>query len=329
MNPGSPAPQASVLIQTSHFEAKIPPSNMVTRPRAHTQKIKHKDRIINTLLAMKRRGLSENTLRTTSQKLNQLGRNANLMNPKEVLTFIADHKVSNATKQKLIGCYQYFADTNELTFQKPTYKWERKIPLIPTTENIYKVISASSQKYSTIFTILEQTGVATQELATTNRTDIDAEQGIINVQGCKGHNSRSFKLKPSTADLLRAYLHKYTTDKPFPKAKRICEMWRRTRNRLAIKLNNPQLKLIPLRNLRHHYATTVYAKTKDILLVMQKLGHKKIETTMFYTQLVTFDEEDQYTCKTASTITEATQLIENGFQYITEIDGIKMFRKRK
>ena len=71
---------------------------------------------------MKRRGLSENTLHTTSQKLRQLGRNANLMNPKEVLTFIANHKVSNATKQKLVMCYQYFCETNELSFKKPTYK---------------------------------------------------------------------------------------------------------------------------------------------------------------------------------------------------------------
>ena len=329
LNPGSPAPQASVLIQTSHSEARMPPSDMVTRPRAHTQGIKHEDRIINTLLEMKRRGLSENTLYTTSQKLNQLGRNTNLMNPEEVLTFIADHKVSNATKQKLVGCYQYFCNTNNLTFQKPTYKWERKIPLIPTTENIYKIISASSQKYATIFTILEQTGVETQELATTNRTDIDAEQGIINVQGCKGHNSRSFKLKTQTADLLRAYLHKYTTDKPFPKSKRIGEMWRRTRNRLATKLNNPQLKLIPLRNLRHHYATKTYDKTKDILFVMQRLGHKKIETTMFYTQLVTFNEEDEYTVRTATNIKEATDLLEHGFTYIQDIDGMKIYRKRK
>ena len=329
LNPRSPASQASVPIQTSHSEARIPPSDMVTRLRAHTQGIKHEDSIINTLLAMKSAGLSENTLHTTSQKLNQLGRNTDLMNPKEVLAFIANHKVANSTKTKLLDCYQNFCKTNNLTFKKPKYRYERKIPLIPTTENIYKIISVSSRKYATLFTILEQTGIATQELATTKRTDIDAEQGIINVQGCKGHNSRSLKLKPQTADLLRAYLHKYTGDNPFPKSKRIGEMWRRTRNRLATKLNSPQLRLIPLRNLRHHYATKTYDRTKDILLVMQRLGHKKIETTMLYTQLVTFNEEEEYTCKTATNVKEATDLIENGFQYITEMDGFKLFRKRK
>jgi hypothetical protein len=41
-----------------------------------------------------------------------------------------------------VDCYQNFCKVNGLTFEKPRYKYERKIPLIPTTENIYKVISA-------------------------------------------------------------------------------------------------------------------------------------------------------------------------------------------
>jgi hypothetical protein len=72
-----------------------------------------------------------------------------------------------------------------------------------------------------------------------------------------------------------------------------------------------------------------YDKTKDILLVKQLLGHKKLETTMFYTQLVTINTEEEYTCRTATNIKEATELIEAGFQYITDIDGFKLFRKRK
>jgi hypothetical protein len=38
---------------------------------------------------------------------------------------------------------------------------------------------------------------------------------------------------------------------------------------------------------------------------------------------------DEYTCKTAKNITEATNLIETGFEYVTEIDGTKLFKKRK
>ena len=203
------------------------------------------------------------------------------------------------------------------------------MPLIPTTENIDKIISASSMKYATIFTILKETGLEGMELATMHRNHIDAERGIINATGCKGHNSRSFKLKQATADLLRTYLAKYQTKYPFPRSKIMGQMWREFRDRLANKLNNPQLKAIPLRNLRHYYATRLYANTKDILLVKQRLGHKKLETTMFYTQLIAYNEEEEYTCKTATNVKEATELIENGFTYVTEIDGTKLFRKRK
>jgi site-specific recombinase XerD len=302
---------------------------MLSRRRAHTEGIRHEGLIINTLFKMKNAGRVDSTIETTSQKLNQLSRNADLMNPTEVQTFIANHTATNATKQKLVNCYQYFCTANQLKWERPKYKWERKIPLIPTTENIHKIISASSEKNATIYTILEETGLETQELATINRNAIDAEQGIINAQGCKGHNSRSFKLKPRTADLLRTYLTKYTGQQPFPKARRMGEQWRRARNRLAKKLNDPQLKAIPLRNLRHHFATLKYDQTKDILLVKQLLGHKKLETTMFYTQLVTYTEEDEYTVKTATNIKEATDLLEHGFTYIQDIDGIKLYRKRK
>jgi hypothetical protein len=59
------------------------------------------------------------------------------------------------------------------------------------------------------------------------------------------------------------------------------------------------------------------------------LGHKKLETTLIYTQLVSFNEEDEFYSATATTIKEARKLIEQGFEYVTEIDGVKLFRKRK
>jgi hypothetical protein len=71
-----------------------------------------------------------------------------------------------------------------------------------------------------------------------------------------------------------------------------------------------------------------YAKTKDLLHVMQMLSHKNIKNTLRYTQLVNF-KEDELVCKTAKTVQEAAQLIEAGFEYVCEIEGVKLFRKRK
>jgi hypothetical protein len=57
------------------------------------------------------------------------------------------------------------------------------------------------------------------------------------------------------------------------------------------------------------------------------MGHRKIETVLIYTQLLQFDKDDNYTCKIAQDLQQATELIENGFEYVTEMDGLKSSKK--
>jgi len=71
-----------------------------------------------------------------------------------------------------------------------------------------------------------------------------------------------------------------------------------------------------------------YQRTKDILYVMRMLGHKSIQNTLVYTQMVQFKKEE-YASATANTIGDAQKLVEAGFEYVTEIDDVKLFRKRK
>jgi hypothetical protein len=73
----------------------------------------------------------------------------------------------------------------------------------------------------------------------------------------------------------------------------------------------------------------LYHQTKDLLYVQQVLGHRSITNTLRYTQLVDWKDTEQYICKVAKALTEATELIEQGFDYVTELDGAKLFKKRK
>lgn len=41
------------------------------------------------------------------------------------------------------------------------------------------------------------------------------------------------------------------------------------------------------------------------------------------------DENDEWIVKGVKTVQEATELIAVGFEYVTEIEGFKLFRKRK
>lgn len=71
---------------------------------------------------------------------------------------------------------------------------------------------------------------------------------------------------------------------------------------------------------------------KDIIHVKTVLGHKSIESTMIYINLeqaLFLEQTDQWTCRTAKDLKEATQLIEAGFEYVIETDGTKLFKKRK
>jgi hypothetical protein len=53
--------------------------------------------------------------------------------------------------------------------------------------------------------------------------------------------------------------------------------------------------------------------------------HKK---HLKYTQLVNF-RSDEHACRTARKLKETTELVEAGFEYITEMEGCKLFRNRK
>jgi hypothetical protein len=268
---------------------------------------------------------SKRTIRT----LKQLGNMADLNNPLQIKALIGSSKLKNNTKNRVATAYNQYCKANNITWEKPHYKYEQPIPLIPTTQNVQKIISATSTKYATIFTIMAETAIEGMELHKTPRKQIDAEQGIISVQGTKGHSAGTYKLKNQTAEMLRTYLHKHTNENPFPKPKSIGDIWRRTRNRLAEKLNQPELKAIPLKSLRNYSGAQLYYKIRDPWLVMQHMRHKRLDTTQDYLRGMKISGEEEYTTKTAKTVEEIQQLIESGFTKHDEIDGIHIYRKRK
>lgn len=59
-----------------------------------------------------------------------------------------------------------------------------------------------------------------------------------------------------------------------------------------------------------------YHRTKDLLYVKSFLGHRDFGN-------------DEYSCKTAKNVAEATGLMKAGFEYVTDLEGLKLSRKRK
>jgi integrase len=195
------------------------------------------------------------------------------------------------------------------------------------------LIANSGNVMSIKLTLSKETGLRPIELCNLKVKDIDLEQRIVYPTTAKHGSSRALKISTSLTEMLRTYLNEHKlnpTDKLFKgDSANYGKHYRLHRNQLAERLHKPELKNIRLYDFRHYFATRLYAKTRDILLVKQQMGHKKIETTLVYTQLLNLNEDEEYTTRTTNDLKEATKLLDNGFDYIMETDGYKVFRKRK
>jgi integrase len=168
------------------------------------------------------------------------------------------------------------------------------------------------------------------ELCRLKWINVDLERNIITVNNPeKGSRSRSFKISSKLASMIDSLPRK--NERIFGKqnsriaANSFCAL----RKSVASKLKNPRFEQIHFHTLRHWKATTEYHKTKDILHVMKMLGHRQIENTLIYTQLIQDGKDDEYHSATASTAEEAKTLIETGFEYVCTCKDIMLFRKRK
>jgi len=196
------------------------------------------------------------------------------------------------------------------------------------------MLCASAGRINSIkLTLSKETGLRPIELCNLRVKDVDLERKIVYPTTAKHGAGRALKISNSLQASIKSHIltHELNpTDKLFKgDAENYGKHYRVHRNKLAKKLNKPELRQIRLYDFRHYFATMLYAKTRDILLVKQQMGHKKIETTLIYTQLLNLSE-DEWTCKATTNTKQAQELIENGFEYVaTTPNGLMLFRKRK
>ena len=227
-----------------------------------------------------------------------------------------------------------FLRINGLTWEKPRTNVVQKFPFIPTEQEIDALISGSGKKTATFLQLLKETAMRCGEAKRLQWTDIDFEKNIVTLN-CpeKGSTPRmrkiSAKLSAMLNNLPRESQRLFGED-PITSMK---TTFIKARRRLAAKLQNPRLIKISFHTFRHWKATTEQHKTKDPWHVKTILGHKSIKSTEAYIHIEKMlyqnEANDQFTVKVANTLDNAVKLMEVGFEFHTEIEGNKLFRKRK
>jgi len=282
---------------------------------------------------MKANGMSDYTIESTRKALRIIEKHANLDKPEIVKLYISRKECSDGFKANLCNAYARHCKYYKIEWEKPKYTPETRQIRVPTKEKVEMLIAHAGRKMAVKIAISAETGLSPFELVNLKAKDVDLEQRVIYPRTAK-HGAARPPLRISSK--LQAMLKEYIArddiepdDKLFNTTPRnYSKMFRVTRNALAEKVHDPMIKTIRLYDLRHFYGTMEYHKTRDIVLVQARMGHKNIKNTLLYTHLLNLND-DEWICRGATNKEEAMQLIEAGFVYVTEIDGTKLFRKRK
>ena len=285
-------------------------------------------KIVEWLWHLKKKGLAEVSIYRYSFTLHQLARECDVFNPEAVKDVISKKQWCNVTKAITVTIYNEFAKWLGLQWEPPIYKPVRKLPFIPTEKELDQFIAAAGPKLATFLQLLRETGVRKGEALKLRWIDVDFERKVIQVNAPeKGSNPRILLISSK----LIAMLHRLPKQNERIFTRSIPTNLFIQRKRIARKLGNPRILQIHLHTLRHFFGTMQYHFTKDIIHVQQLLGHRDIKSTMLYIQLeqALFQTSDEFHAAVANTVEEACKLVEAGFEYVTEIHGVKIFRKRK
>jgi len=305
-------------------------TSLTSEQRVNPPDITVKGKIVEYSFWLLKQGYAKSTIKGRTKLLRILvKRGANLFDPESVKETIAKQKWCNGRKGNAVDAYSCFLRMMNMTWQPPKYKRIRKLPFIPTENEIDQLIAGCGERTATLLQLLKETGMRIGEAWRLRWTDIDFINNAVRITPEKGSNARIFRLSGKLMAMLTARQQRTKRKRVFGECmKSQRRTFEKQRQRIAKKLKNARILQITFHTFRHWKATMEYHRTKDILHVMQLLGHKNINNTLVYTQLVDFGD-DEYTVKVAHSVEEDKQLIEAGFEYVTERDDLKIYKKRR
>jgi len=280
---------------------------------------------------MKKEGYAISTITTRVKILRILtARGADLHDPESVKAVTAEQQWCNKRKMNAVDAYTTFLRMKGGTWDPPRYMNVETLPFIPTEKEIDDLIAGCGPRTATFLLFLKETAARAGEATRVKWTDVDLEAATVRITPEKGSRPRVFKLSLRLMAMINAMKAGSKSSNVFNKSQGgVKRVFERQRKKLALKLQNPRLLMIHFHTFRHWKATTEYARTRDILHVMQLLGHKRIQNTLIYTQLTNF-KDDEYATRVARSAEEAQPLIEGGFEYVcTTPENAMLFRKRK
>jgi integrase len=291
-------------------------------------------RILQYEWKCKKRNLGTETIKKRKELLARLIRaGGNLADPETIEETLANGNYTPSIKLQLVNVYRSYCKMFNIQWLPIKVRYEPKVPYMPTEEEC-KVFIAGFSKVTSIFCrVLYETGARCGEACKIEWTDINEENNTIAINHpLKGSNARLNRVSPECINLLKTLRKKHGKYVFNPNPRALHSSFRLQRHKLAAKLGRPQLLKIHFHTFRHVRGTMDVHNHIPLYEVKENLGHKCITNTekyIHFNRQLFHEKNDRYHFAAVSTVEDAGKLIENGYEYVTDMEGTKLFRKAK
>ena len=285
------------------------------------------------LTQLKNDGRKPGTVKNYRKMFNRFLRvGANLFNPEDVKSKLADLPNKPRAKRNMVAMLDQWFQLNEIKWRRPHYQGESEVPYIPTEQQIDILIAALGKKTATYCQLLKDTGARPGELSAVTWESFNYQMKTVRISAAeKGSNSRILPITAKTIEMLSNLPQR--KGKLFSNADDMRSCFFLQKRRISKKLGLPEITQISFKTFRHYKGTMMQHLTHNPWDVKLQLGHKSIKSTETYInieKMIFMSQDDgKFDVKVADTLDDAVKLLEVGFEYHCEVEGHKVFRKRK
>jgi integrase len=256
-----------------------------------------------------------------------------LDDPESIEVALASHDLPISIKWHMVNVYRSYCKTFNVVWEPVRIKYQPKMPYMPTETEAKTFISALPKTLMVLCRTLFETGCRIGEAVKIEWTDINQETCTIAISHPeKGSNPRVNKVSRELIELLISMPKKHGDHVFNPKPRALDGSFQRARAKLAAKWQQPNINKIHFHTFRHLRGTLDVHNHVPLFEVKSRLGHRFIGNTEKYihwNQQLYQEKNDRYIFAAASTIEQVEPLIENGFEYVCDLQGMKLFRKPK
>jgi len=203
----------------------------------------------------------------------------------------------NATITGLRFFFEVTLGRGELMTMMSAVREPHRLPVVLSREEVARLLAAvRNPKHRAALLVAYGAGLRASEVVALKIGDVDGQRKMLRVERDKGRKDRYALLSPVLLETLRTWWRLARQQGRmlpggwlFPGMDPTDPITPRQLNRAVhLAATAAQIdKRVSLHTLRHSFATHLLEQKVDIRVIQVLLGHKKIETTVLYTQVAT------------------------------------------